>query len=153
MNKIAKDFIHASFLLYVAALAFLLFFNSRGYIWEDLSWIEYMKYHSNFVPFRTISTYILALVNGSMNIDIPLKNLLGNIVMFMPMGLYLPYYLKKIQLLSVFFFIMILLLLAVEWIQLVTRRGSFDIDDLLLNMFGALLGFFIWKRKWVQRVL
>ncbi|MGX9134968.1 VanZ family protein [Rummeliibacillus sp. JY-2-4R] len=32
-----------------------------------------------------------------------------------------------------------------EVIQLVTKRGSFDIDNFILNMLGALIGFKIWK--------
>jgi glycopeptide antibiotics resistance protein len=46
-----------------------------------------------------------------------------------------------------------ILLLSVELIQLITRRGSFDIDDLILNMFGALVGFIAWKTKLVQKLL
>ncbi|WP_338088325.1 VanZ family protein [Lysinibacillus composti] len=88
-----------------------------------------------------------------MNISIPIKNLFGNLIMFLPMGIYLPYYSKKINKIGRFTFSMIILLFVIEVTQLVTRRGSFDIDDFILNMVGALLGFGIWKTRKVQRLL
>ena len=127
--------------------------GSRGYTWADLSLVEYIKRSSNFVPFKTISTYITAMFNGSMNIDIPIRNLLGNLIMFLPMGIYLPYYIKKINKVSGFTILMIILLFIIEVIQVVTKRGSFDIDDFILNMLGALIGFGIWKMKVVQKLL
>jgi len=48
---------------------------------------------------------------------------------------------------------MVILLFVIEVIQLVTRRGSFDIDDIVLNMLGALIGFGIWKTIFVQKLL
>jgi len=119
----------------------------------DLSLVEIIITSSNFVPFRTISIYVQALFNGSMNLNIPIKNLFGNAFMFLPMGIYLPYFIRRINKVSVFSFSMLLLLFIIEVIQLITRRGSFDVDDLILNMFGALIGFAIWKVDVVQRLL
>ena len=110
---------------------------------SDLSLVDYMKFNSNFIPFKTITTYVKALFDGSMNI--PIKNLVGNFILFLPMGIYLPFFLKKINRGYLFFISMVFLLFIVEVIQLVTRRGSFDIDDFILNMLGALIGFGVWK--------
>ena len=131
----------------------VMFVGIRGHIWTDLSLIEYIRTSSNFVPFKTISTYIMAMFDGSLNLGIPIKNLIGNLIMFLPMGIYLPYYIKKINKVGRFTFSMIILLFVIEVTQLVTRRGSFDIDDFILNMVGALIGFGIWKTKIVQRLL
>jgi len=153
MKKAIKMIISVSFIFYLLALIALLFLGSRGYMMAGMSLIEYIRYSSNLVPFRTISIYISALFDGSMNIDIPIKNLLGNFLMFLPMGIYIPYFIKKINKISAFAISMILLLFLIEVIQVVTRRGSFDIDDFLLNMIGALIGFGIWKTTVVQRFL
>jgi len=115
--------------------------------------IEYIRSSSNFVPFKTISTYITSMFDGSLNIAIPIKNLFGNLIMFLPKGIYLPYYIKMINNVGGFTFSMIILLFVIEITQLVTRRGSFDIDDFILNIVGALIGFVIWKTKIVQRLL
>ncbi|MBM7553209.1 VanZ family protein [Thalassobacillus pellis] len=153
MKKGYKVVLSISFVFYLFALMALLFLGSRGNVWSDLSLIEYIKRSSNFVPFKTISTYISAIVDGSMNLDIPVKNLIGNFVMFFPMGVYLPFVMKKINTVGLFAISMIILLFVIEVIQVITRRGSFDIDDFILNMIGALLGFTIWKTKIVQKLL
>lgn len=153
MRKVIKVVFSISFVFYLIALVVLLFLDSRSSIWTNLSMLEYIKHSSNIVPFRTIITYITAMFDGSMNIDIPIKNLFGNFIMFLPMGFYLPNFIKKINKVSVFIISMILLLFVIEVIQVVTRRGSFDIDDFILNMVGALIGFGIWKTKVVQKLL
>jgi glycopeptide antibiotics resistance protein len=73
--------------------------------------------------------------------------------MFLPMGIYLPFFIRRTNKISVFSISMIILLLVIEVIQVVTKRGSFDIDDFILNMLGALIGFGIWKMKVVQKLL
>lgn len=158
MKKVVKIIFGISFIFYLFALVMLLFVGVmfvgvRGHIWTDLSLIEYIRTSSNFVPFKTISTYIMAMFDGSLNLGIPIKNLIGNLIMFLPMGIYLPYYIKKINKVGRFTFSMIILLFVIEVTQLVTRRGSFDIDDFILNMVGALIGYGIWKTKIVQRLL
>lgn len=87
-----------------------------------------------------------------MNVDIPIKNLFGNLIMFFPMGIYLPYFSKYLNRISTFTITMILILLVIEIIQVVTRLGSFDIDDFILNMLGAYIGVCIWNIKVVQQL-
>ena len=153
MKRFIKLVLSVSFIFYLLALVVLLFLGTRGYVWADLTLMEYIKRSSNFVPFKTISTYITAIFSGSMNIDIPIKNLVGNFIMFLPMGIYLPFFIRRTDKISVFSISMIILLLVIEVIQVVTKRGSFDIDDFILNMLGALIGFGIWKMKVVQKLL
>ncbi|WHX24574.1 VanZ family protein [Virgibacillus halodenitrificans] len=153
MEKFIKVILKISFIFYLVALVILLFIGNRGYLYTDLTLLEYMKTSSNFVPFKTINTYFTAIIDNSMNRSIPIKNLVGNLFMFLPMGIYLPFLIKKIAGLGRFVLSMIVLLLFIEVIQLVTRRGSFDIDDFILNMIGALIGFAIWKTKCIQKLL
>lgn len=153
MKRAVKVVVSLSFIFYLFALAILLFLGHRGNVWTDLSLIEYIIRSSNFVPFKTINTYVQALFDGSMNMDIPIKNLFGNAFMFLPMGIYLPYFIRSINKVGAFSFSMVILLIAIEVIQLVTRRGSFDVDDFILNMFGALIGFSIWKINSIQKLI
>lgn len=64
MKKILKVVINISFVFYFLALVYLLFLGTRSLLWSNLSLIEYIKNSSNVVPFRTITTYILALFDG-----------------------------------------------------------------------------------------
>ncbi|SES18668.1 Glycopeptide antibiotics resistance protein [Gracilibacillus ureilyticus] len=154
MKKAIKFIFSISFIFYAFVLAVLLFLNRVGGMWStELSLLETIRFNSNFVPFKTISTYIQAFLDGSMNADIPIKNLFGNLFMFLPMGIYLPFFINKANKLRIFTVLMTTVLLFIETIQLVTRRGSFDIDDFILNIIGAFIGLGIWKTKIVQRIL
>jgi len=153
MKRVFTVVFSISFMFYLFALIVLLFLGTRGDAWTELSLIEYIKSSSNFVPFKTISAYVKAIFYGSINMDIPIKNLAGNLFLFLPMGIFLPYLIKRSNKISVFSILMVILLFVIEVIQLVTRRGSFDIDDIILNMLGALIGFGIWKTIFVQKLL
>lgn len=49
MKKIIKALVIGSFVLYLLALFSLLFMRSGGY-WQNLSWADYVRLNSNFVP-------------------------------------------------------------------------------------------------------
>ena len=70
-------------------------------------------------------------------------NLLGNVVGFMPFGMILPLICRNAR---GFFFITFsgfTLSLCVEVTQLMTKLGSFDVDDLAMNTLGAAAGYVI----------
>ncbi|UOQ84038.1 VanZ family protein [Gracilibacillus salinarum] len=143
--KVWKVTIHFGFIMYFVFMISLLFFGSRGYGGPSMTWLEYVKSSSNFVPFQTIEMYVDALMYGSMSITIPVINLGGNIIMFVPLGIALPFYSRKLAKLGVFSCAILLTLFVIESMQLISRRGSFDIDDFILNYIGGLIGLVIWK--------
>jgi glycopeptide antibiotics resistance protein len=85
--------------------------------------------------------------------DIPIKNLLGNLLLFLPMGIYLPYIFKKLYIFRNYFKYITLFLISIEIMQLILRRGSFDIDDFILNIIGAIIGFAIGKVKGIKYLM
>lgn len=148
-----KKIIKLSVIPYLIVLFVLMFSGGRGQLFTNLSLVEYIQASSNLVPFETISLYIQAIKDGSLNADIPIKNLGGNVLLFLPMGIYLPLFIKSVNRIGKFVGFMTVLLFTLELIQLVTRRGSFDIDDFMLNLVGALIGYGMWHTKFVQRLL
>jgi glycopeptide antibiotics resistance protein len=70
-----------------------------------------------------------------------LRQLLGNIVPFMPFGFLLPIVYSKINSFFKVFITGILSILFIELFQLFTKVGSFDVDDILLNMVGIMCGY------------
>lgn len=95
---------------------------------------------ANFTLFKTIRMYIR--YTDRLN---SFENLVGNLVVFLPFGYVLPIISKQakhfiILLIYAFFFS-----LAIEVFQLVSAFGAFDVDDILLNCIGAIVGFFILK--------
>jgi len=78
-------------------------------------------------------------------------NLLGNVAVFVPFGLLIPLVFRVRWLSFIVGFASWILIL--ELLQLITRRGTADIDDIILNTIGACIGYAViviivrWRRK------
>ena len=90
---------------------------------------------------KTIFYYLFK----SDNIVISVKNILGNIIAFMPFGFLLPIATDKINKLKLIVISSFLLSLLFEIIQLLTGLGEFDVDDILLNVLGAVVGYMFYR--------
>lgn len=88
------------------------------------------------VPFRSIQQY-LCMGGGT-----AFRNLVGNIVAFIPYGIYLQV-LKKDKRIGINVLIIAATSIAVELIQALLRVGVTDIDDVLLNTLGGFIGILI----------
>ena len=125
------------FALYIAGLVYFLFFAEM----LDRTGIE-RSYRYNLIPFREIRRFIVyADLLGPMAV---ISNLFGNIVIFLPFGFLIPILGRKKR---NFWFTSLLsfaLSLTVECIQLVTRTGCFDVDDIFLNTIGGMLGYLVY---------
>ena len=125
--------------LYGAVMVWLLFFGSRTYGGGTVS------SRCNFVPFLTIKQMIQLMKdpNGSF-VTFSAINLIGNVVMFIPLGYLLPKTFPKLKNFFRLFFWVTVSVVLVETLQLITTLGSCDIDDLILNLSGAILGYLFW---------
>ena len=68
-------------------------------------------------------------------------NLSGNVIGFIPFGILFPHLFKKTVSFRKFVLSAALMIAAIELIQLFSLRGSCDIDDLILNMLGSIIGY------------
>lgn len=91
---------------------------------------------ANFTLFKTIRMYI----DYSYKLN-SFENLVGNIVVFIPFGFLFPYVIKRGRNFLVMLFHAFLLVLGIEVFQLFSAFGAFDVDDILLNCFGAVIGY------------
>ena len=83
---------------------------------------------------------IFRLIQGELTMGSWVKQMLiGNIAMFLPFGLLLPFISKKVNLKNIFV-VAALVPLSMEVLQLILGR-SFDIDDLICNFIGIAIGF------------
>ncbi|MEH7107720.1 VanZ family protein [Bacillus sp. JJ1764] len=105
----------------------------------------YNEYHwrsNNFVPFKTIYFYLYL---ADVNVSIRMENLIGNVIGFVPFGFILPFLSKNFQKLSAVAVATFCLSLTYEMLQLIFEFGSFDVDDLILNTVGGILGYLPYK--------
>ena len=75
-----------------------------------------------------------------MNNDIIWRNLFGSLLLFLPMGVLLPALFDKMKRLLPFLLTQFCTIVVLEAAQLFTTTGFFDIDDILLGLVGAVLG-------------
>ena len=89
---------------------------------------------SNYIPFKEIFRYEI----GS---RLFVKNIIGNILLFLPYGYFASDYLKSKKILPICFLTM-LVSVTIEIVQLNIGR-TFDIDDVILNTAGGVLGYLL----------
>ncbi len=106
----------------------------------------YMSRFVNLTPFQSIyRVYIRGFLNGYVNAYYMLLNLLGNICAFMPFSFFLPIFFGLQRRWYVFLPTMLLTVGGVEALQFLFMVGSCDIDDLILNVGGAMILYFLLK--------
>jgi glycopeptide antibiotics resistance protein len=123
------------FVIYLVALVYFLFFS------EQMGRTPSDRYKYSLIPLREIRRYILYWrAIGSYYV---LLNLLGNVICFVPFGFVLPIISRQQRSLPRIALLSFLSSLLVELIQLVSKVGSCDVDDMILNTLGGIIGYFI----------
>ncbi len=105
---------------------------SSDVVWEGLD-------TANFTLFKTIHMYI-----DYSDVLNSFENLAGNILVFVPFGIFLPAIWQKCKNFADTFLAGLVFSLAIETFQLFSAFGEFDIDDILLNCFGVVVGFILY---------
>ena len=126
------------FFCYLLALTYFLFF-SEGFGRASAG----REYAYNLHPFREIRRFWV--YREKLGMFAVICNLAGNVAGFIPFGMILPVIWRKTD---SFFRIMLLgfeFSLCVEIIQLVWKVGSFDVDDLILNTLGSVIGYLLFS--------
>ena len=153
-NKPMKINLYIFFILYLMLLITLTLFDSswgrNGFAIKDFK--VYIKQSVNLVPFKTIINYIKEF-NSMYSTRQIMFNLLGNICAFMPMALFLPLLFKKQSKFKNFIVTIVISILGIESLQLITTSGRFDIDDLILNLFGAVIMYLLLNIKSVNDLI
>jgi glycopeptide antibiotics resistance protein len=90
----------------------------------------------NLIPFRSI--YRIAVYSPDM--IAPIRILVGNIVMFIPLGFLLPVLFRKLRIVGLVTLIGFVISLFIESSQFLFTHRVANIDDLILNTLGAFLG-------------
>jgi len=144
MNKrerIKKVFLYGNFICYILLLIKILLL-SRVSLLELLNSQRTLFRSINLIPFHIIMEYI----SGSSDTlrRFAFGNVVGNIVIFIPLGIYLPLFKKDKRVLVNLLFIFIVSLF-IEIIQGLLGIGASDIDDIILNCLGGWIGILGYK--------
>ena len=119
-----KDLMVLGFVIYILCLFHVVTF-------QDVSWST-----SNFIPFREMFRY-------EFGTGLFFKNVVGNMIMFLPFGFFVSYFLN-LDKIRYIFILSLVSSLSIETTQMVIGR-VFDVDDIMLNIIGGILGYFIYR--------
>lgn len=117
-----KELFMLAFLIYAMLLFYVVTFQDVNYG------------TNNFIPFKEILRYKV----GS---KVFMRNILGNILLFVPFGLFVSYIMKTRKVTPILF-ISLVTSGVIEYTQLKIGR-TFDIDDIILNVAGGFVGYLI----------
>lgn len=132
-KKVLKIILIGLFILYISYLLYLTLLSpyyGRGIYHRSI----------NIVPFKTIIQFMtFDNLRGS------IINILGNIAAFAPLGFILPLTFKRLRSITKLIPIILFSTIAIELLQYILYVGTSDIDDIILNFLGGIIGFLFFK--------
>jgi len=120
-----KELLLLSFVVYILCLF-------RIVTYQDITTLG----GNNFIPFKEILRY-------EFGARLFVKNIIGNVLLFVPYGFFTALYVDIKKSRSAFFLVL-LASFAIEFTQLGIGR-VFDVDDIILNVLGGMIGFYIFR--------
>lgn len=150
-SQIRNFWLKILFIIYLLLLITVLFLNNEYRMGRFENINTFSKEHFetiNIIPFSTIIHYISGLLFNNINKSIVIMNFVTNLLLFAPMGFFVPILFKnKIKNIKQFVIMMLILTVFVEILQFIIYRGSTDIDDIILNIIGAIIVYIKTKNK------
>lgn len=120
------------FIVYLSYLTYLTFIS-------PLYGREFMHRSVNLIPLKTIIQFLTLSYNKS----VILTNIAGNIIAFIPMGFLLPLVSRNLKRFIKVLLVVLLATGTIEIMQYVIGVGISDIDDVILNLLGGMLGYLL----------
>ncbi len=145
MKQPSRKFIWLIAAAYAAVMLLLLLNRESGI--SEPPYSPQLRKHFNPIPFHTITLFLRSLmppyrpwlIRGA------ITNLLGNILLFIPLGLLPPLLWSWAGKLWKTLLLAAGIMTAIELLQMFLLVGTCDVDDLILNVTGAAIGYGIYK--------
>lgn len=143
-----RKFLWAGFAAYILLMLWLLFIRWRGVEITDY-WTQ-LTGRVNLIPFSSMGSMLRTLWYNPYPAVLwtVVYNIGGNIVMFVPLGFFLRSLVAKCRKFWQCMGAVAVIMTTVELCQLFTLRGFCEIDDLILNLLGAAMGWTV--AKWMR---
>lgn len=122
------------FYIYILLLSYFLFISER--YGRDLITEQY-----NLKLFKEIKRFIN--YREQIGLEGFIVNIFGNVIAFMPYGFLLPILNRTYRKFYVIVILSLLFSLVIETSQLLLKVGVFDVDDILMNSLGGILGYLV----------
>ena len=123
--KASKILLWGIFLIYTVIVLGATFIHRTPVMYENIN-------------LHIFSSYIKVWNRFSL---LELRNIIFNILMFLPIGFVLPLLFKKCEKFYITYFLGLCMTISIEVLQLISKRGIFEIDDIINNTLGCMIGY------------
>ena len=157
-KRIMNKYVLGITILYGGNLIYLLFLDHDFGRCIDINQSKQLAHlieGINLEPFKMVKNYYIAYIHGNIELSNVMLNVFGNLILFAPMGVLLPTLFNKLRQFWLFFIVMVVMVVVSECSQVYFQVGIGDIDDVILNLIGAVFMFLFFRipvisRKWLQ---
>lgn len=141
MKRFGKIIFTLLFSVYLTCVLLVLFFGRKSDLQTPIG--EYFSLYANPKPLQTLIRYIryVAIKKDMPSLLLALTNIGGNLLLFLPMGFFLPCLFSELRRPNNAFFVIAFMIFSSEIFQGIFRIGVPDADDFLMNFIGAAAGF------------
>jgi glycopeptide antibiotics resistance protein len=130
---------YAVFILFLFYLFWLMVMSFVGIGTRHLRVNNYEGINNNIIPFHTVISYVFEI--NHYNFDTWFYNTIGVVIIFMPLGFLLPKVFSHFNTLKSVLYFSLVMSMSIEIVQFLTRLGVLDVDDVILNLAGAAIGY------------
>lgn len=146
-TKLIKDYLLKKKIVIIACVVYsisLVFYSFYTGISYKISGITQYNFSYNLIPFKQIYENLRLVFNNVQPFSLLFDYVIVDLCLFVPYSFFISYLKPKISFIN-FFTIMFVIVIMKELFQLITGLGIFDINDIILNLIGVSLTFYLLK--------
>ena len=136
-----KKIVIIACVVYSISLVFYSFYTGISY---KISGITQYNFSYNLIPFKQIYENLRLVFNNVQPFSLLFDYVIVDLCLFVPYSFFISYLKPKISFIN-FFTVMFVIVIMKELFQLITGLGIFDINDIILNLIGVSLTFYLLK--------
>ncbi len=144
-RRLVRLFLSICFALYIIILFNQLFLGNQA--------AAGLHDANNFIPSRTLWRYFLAYQNGTIDLVGILPFVLGNAILFAPIGFFLPCLFRALQSAPYYFLTLTIGVLSFEALMFMINSQTLDVDRVILRLLGASLVYLLCKTQRMRRLM
>lgn len=144
-TKLSKDYLLKKKIVIIACVVYsisLVFYSFYTGISYKISGITQYNFSHNLIPFKQIYENLRLVFNNVQPFSLLFDYVIVDLCLFVPYSFFISYLKPKISFIN-FFTIMFVIVIMKELFQLITGLGIFDINDIILNLIGVSLTFYL----------
>ena len=121
--------------------------------WDKNAFSKYIKESTNIIPFATVKLFIKGYFHNSLTFWDTVLNLVGNFLVLMPVTFFTAVFFNKTRTFVKMTVVVFITSVTIELLQFLFLTGASDIDDVILNISGAMIFYRLINTKKLRKVI